>query len=362
MPFRQIIPAILSLLLCFTSLTTMAKKEVPWLLQPTDSIAGTVSFQSVSVADLRWNKNNFGSMQVGFGKRNVIMADSLSVAFPWLAATITQRAIVKQQYELLMVVKAVELKNVVPDLPTVSTVYLNIDWYLGSKGHYALVKKTDSLYEFLSARDSYEGTCFVANYLLTQSIKEIAAITPPPPDSFLLTLPELTTREERARNNFAVYTTPPQTGIYYSQEQFLNNTPADTKFIHKHYGGELALDEFFDQNEKGKRGKNLAGTAYAVYNGEKWYRPCAIADFKEMKRTENNFFYLAIKKGIKPDNYQPIAGIGYSYGIIGALATTAIAGVLEHNQKQKPIPLADALYRMRLDPITGKGQKIERLR
>ena len=359
MSIRLALLIIFSTSLCFNSQTALAKKEVPWLLHPTDSISGAISFRSVRVADMRWNKDNFGMVQIGFGKHPIIMKDSLAAALSWMAATITQQANTRQEHELLIVVKAMELKNGVMDLPNVSTVYLNIDWYLGNKGQYALVKTTDSLYEFLSARDSYEGACFVANYLLTESIKEIATAAPV---SFSLALPDLLAREEQARNNFAVYTMPPQTGIYYTQEQFLNNTPADTNFIHRHYGGDLALDEFFDQNEKGKRGKNLARTVYAVYNGKKWYRPCAIADFKEMKVTRNNFFYQAILKGIKPDNYQSIAGIGYPYGLIGALATTAIAGILQNNQKHKPIPMADALYRMRLDPITGKGQKIERLR
>jgi hypothetical protein len=346
--------------LCFNSQPASAKKEIPFSLQPTDSITGNISFRSVRVEDMRWNKYNFGMVQIGFGKHPIVMEDSLAAALARMATKMTHQSTARQEQELLIVVKALELKNGVTDLPIVSTVYLNLDWYLGDKGRYALVKITDSLYEFLSARDSYEGTCFVANYLLTESIMEIAGTAAPA--AFPLTLADLRSREEQARNSFAVYNMPPRTGVYYTREQFLNNAPADTNFIHRHYGGDLALDEFFDRNEKGKRGKNLAGTAYAVYDGKKWYRPCAIADFKEMKMTGNNFFYQAILKGIRPQNYQPIAGIGYPYGILGALATTAIAGMLQNNQNSKPLPIADALYRMRLDPVTGRGQKIERLR
>lgn len=359
MSFRLVLSIIFSALSCLGQ-TASAKKEVPWLLQPTDSISGAISFRSVRVEDMRWNKNNFGTIQIGFGKRAVVMADSLPEALTHMTASITQRATTRQDYELLIVVRAMELKNGVLDLPIVSTVYLNIDWYLGDKGHYTLVKKTDSLYEFLLPSSRYEGACYVANYLLTESIKEIAASAAPA--SFSLTLPDLQAKEEQSRSKAAVYSMPPQTGIYYTREQFLSNTPADTTFIHKHYGGDLALDEFFDRNEKGKRGKNLAGTVYAIYNGKKWYRPCTNSDFKEMKIIGNDFFYVTILKGIRPDNYQPIAGIGYSYGIIGALATTAVAGILQENQKSKPLPMADALYRMRLDPVTGTGQRIERLR
>ena len=93
-----------------------------------------------------------------------------------------------------------------------------------------------------------------------------------------------------------------------------------------------------------------------------WYRQYTRYDFKEMKVIGKDFFYLAIEKGIRPENYQSLVAIGYPYGMLGALISAVAANQLEEKQNRKPLPIADALYRMRMDPLTGTGKRVERVK
>ncbi|WP_162903151.1 hypothetical protein [Taibaiella koreensis] len=341
-------------LLTLSALSASAKKQIFWTITPTDTLSGNISFGSVRVIDQREDKSNLGTV-LGWGKKGVLTADSLPVALKHMITTMLRTAQPKAEQELLVVVKAITLTDFIKTVRTVGSVYLRIDWYLGQQDRYALALQTDSLYEFPAP----SPIDLLADFFLTESVKEAAALAPPA--AYTLRLPELLATEEQVRAQQPIYKAAPGKGIYYTQEQFRSNSPQSADFIYKHYTGSLYLDEFYLKNEKGKRGRNLADTAYAIYNGEKWFRPYTETDFKEMKRAGNDFYYYAIQKGIHIEDYSAVAGAGASGGILGTLISTAAAKAMQDRQYRKPIPMADALYRMRIDPVTGKGKRVERL-
>lgn len=361
MLFRFVARLYFCFLLLSSAVTTHAKKDAYWPLIPSDSLTGTVSFNAVRVLDEREDKSNFG-LHMGMRKRPITTADSFPLALHKMIDRITQHATQRLDRELLVVVKDIEFKDVIRDIPTISSVYLRADWYLSNGAQYSLVKQTDSLYEFPLPQGYTTTLMAIANFLLTESVKEVAAITTPGPAASQI-LSELLATESRAREMYPIYHTSPQKGIYYTREQFLNNTPQVADFIHKHYGPDLYIDEFFLKDERGKKGRNLADPAcFAIYNGEKWYHPYTQTDFKEMKRAGNDFYYYAIQKGIHLEDYSAVAGAGAGAGLLGTLISTAVAKVLQDREYRKPVPMADALYRMRIDPITGEGKRVERLR
>lgn len=354
-------PCFCLLLLCAT-FTARAKKTINWQPFPTDSLTGSISFNSVRILDQREDKSNLGQSVAGLSKRPFTTTDSLPLTLSNMIGLMSLDVTERKDQELLIIVRNIELRDLTRELPMISTIYLRIDWYLGHGDSYSLVKQTDSLYEFPAQRNATQIVMSVADMLLTESVKEVAAAAPDA--NHFLPLAGLLATEAKARESHAVYNAAPQKGIYYAPDQFLSNTPRAGDFIHKHYGPDLYLDEFFLKDERGKKGRNLADTpsCYAIYNGEKWYRPYTQTDFKEMKRVGNDFYYYAIQKGIHLEDYSAVAGVGAPYGAVGALISTAVAGAFQDRQKRKPIPMADALYRMRLDPVTGAGKRVERLR
>jgi hypothetical protein len=117
-----------------------------------------------------------------------------------------------------------------------------------------------------------------------------------------------------------------------------------------------------EKESKKKKGKNLVDTCFAIYDSvkEKWYHPYSATDFKEMKIKNGDFYYFEIQKGLYVEDYSSLRSAGFQFGAIGALMYTASASALENRQAKKPPKYKDALYRIRLDPVTGKGVRVER--
>jgi hypothetical protein len=354
--------AAMTMLYLFQSGTLHAKKkDVIVSLVPTDTLRGAINFNSVQVIDARKDKTNIGS-PLG-SKWEIKTPDSLSVHLQNFVQSMMAPEVQKGNQDLLVIVRNFRLQDIVKGQPFISTILIDMDCYLGKNGMYVPVVHYDSLYERRLSKEPIQVLAYISGYFFTQTIKE-AAIVQPQPGATAKSIATILSEEDLAKQNIPIYSQAPKAGIYYTIDQFKNNTPGDIAFYHDHFfTGDTHIDRFYLSSEKKKKEKDLSDTVcFAVFNGEKWYRPYTANTFKEMKMTDGDFYYFGISNGLKVEDYSSIAGVGYPYGAIGALLTTGIANVLNENERGKPPVYDDALFRMRLDPLTGKGKKLERVR
>jgi hypothetical protein len=366
MKYSLLITTIILASLCI-AFNSWAKKDEVISLVPTSKLKGNASFDSVVVMDLREQKGNIGNM-LG---TNVATRDSLSIALKNFTQQMIDSASQKQNNRLLILVKALEYKdrirNILNGNLAVSTIHLRLDCYLGNNNGYRHVTGIDSLYEYPSLareKDKLAALNGSLNYLLTMMISAVTIA-----DSNGLSaqsIEQILAAERIVRNTISIYNSAPQKGVYFTSEQFFNNTPVDIGFIHERNCLEACFDRFYipKDNEPKKKRKNLADTAcFAIYDGEKkkWYRPYTATDFKEMKIENGDFYYLEIQKGLYVEDYSSLSSAGFQFGVLGALAYAGAAAILEDKQAKNQYKYKDALYKMYLNPLTGKGVKVERL-
>lgn len=339
------------------SITLHAKKDIIISLQPTDSLSGTISFNTVRVIDTRKDKSNIGHPMAW--KQEFQTKDSLSAAIKNLVQTMVVPGVQKADQDLLIILHGLSLTEVVKEQRMISTIQIDMDCYLGKNDRYVRAAQLDSLYEMPSGNN----LVLLAGYFFTQTIKEVAAINIPA-DAAGKSIAEILSQEANAKRELPIYNQAYKTGVYYTFEQFSNNTPGDTFIYHDHYfTGDTHVDKFYLRSAKKKKEKDLSDTTcYAIYNGEKWFKPYTANTFREMKVIDGDFYYFGISKGVKLEDYSGIAGVGFPYGAIASVVTANIARSLNEKEKRKPLVYDDALFRMRLDPLTGKGKKLERIR
>lgn len=339
------------------SIALHAKKDIIVSLQPTDSLGGTISFNTVRVIDARKDQRNIGHPMAW--KQDFKTKDSLSAEIKNLVQTMMVPGLQKADQDLLIVLHGLSLTEVVKQQQMISTIHIDMDCYLGTNDRYVRVVQLDSLYEMPKGNN----LVLITDYILTQTIKEVAAMDIPA-DASGTSAAGILSQEANARRELPIYNQAYKTGVYYTFEQFSSNTPGDTFLYHDHYfTGDTHVDKFYLRSAKKKKEKDLSDTTcYAIYNGEKWFKPYTANTFKEMKVIDGDFYYFGISKGVKLEDYSSIAGVGYPYGAMATLLTTGIAHIINENQKGKPLVYDDALFRMKLDPLTGKGKKLERIR
>jgi hypothetical protein len=340
------------------SVPLWGKKQAYITFQPISKLAVAVNFDMVSVLDLRVNKSKIGKTSDIFTWVDVTTKDSLSSELKKFVRDMTDLDIPKRNEKLLIVVKNIEYKDMVSFATPVSTIYLNIDCYLGNEQGYELVLNVDSLYEFAAVKGNEGFKIFNENlnYLLTLMVNNVAASK--------VQLSQLQSLEQIISSNgkrkFPVYIDAPHRGIYYSLKQFLDNSPADTSFI---YDPECfrgvrvnCKEKFYLPKEKGseKNGINLAEKCFAIYNDEnkKWYRPINTSTFMPMSFENGDFYFYEIQKGLFIKDYS---------GMRVGLAGTITSAILEGQQRRKPPEFKDALYKIRFNPFTGKGVRVERV-
>lgn len=337
-------------------------KQVIVSIVPADSLQGTISFSSVRVVDARKDKSDIGR-PYSSKKWEIKTPDSLSVHLQNFVQSMMAPVVQKGDQDLLIVVHNFRLQDIVKGQPLISSILIDMDCYLGKNGMYVPAVHFDSLYEMHIPKETIQVLAGVSGYIFTQVIKE-AALVQPQPDIAGKSIAAILSEEDNAKQGLPVYNQVPKAGIYYTFDQFKNNTPGDAEFYHDHYfTGDTHVDRFYLSSAKKKKEKDLSDTVcFAVFNGEKWYRPYTANTFKEMKKIDGDFYYFGISKGLKLEDYSSIGMVGYPYGAIGALITTGVAHVLNEKERSKPPVYDDALFQMRLDPVTGNGKKLDRVR
>jgi len=314
-------------------------------LTPLDTIRNYTVSNRVSVIDMRTNKEDIGYLRNGpFNKKNFQVTprgfDHMLEQFAQITAG---QAAAKGDQTLLIVVRDFSMADR-PIQGEMGTFYGRMDFYLGKNDRYQLVTHVDSFFETsnawdvtgnvkrLAARKMTDWLFLMSDYKIPEGA---AAVTPE----------EIKAAIATERKAYPIYNSEPKTGVYYTLDQFLNNTPGATEFIEKKYStGDRNVSYFYEKGEGKKKGPSLEKSGcYALYNGKKWYKGTS-EGLMEMKYTNGDFYFPEVGHGIRKSDNAAIM-----FGLVGALVESA------SNRK------GNALYRMRLDPATGKGNCTERL-
>jgi hypothetical protein len=354
---------LVALVLLAVPASLFAKKDPIVTITATDTIKGDVSFNTVQVIDLRKDKSNIGKLNQYMGKRVILTKDSLPANLQQLVHTMLSSATSLSARDLLVVVHDLQLQDFVREQPMISTLQLNIDFYLGENGAYMPVPGLDSLYEMHKGKRALDFITAACGYIITEKIKEIAAI-PTPAVTEPKTIAAILSFEEDTKRNIPIYHEPAKDGVYYTYGQFKNNTPAETSVHHERYfAGDAHVDRFYLSSAEKKKEKDLAySNCFAIYFEGKWYKRYTENTFREMKLIDGDFYYYDILKGLKIEDYSSVAAAGMPFGLIGALAATGVALAFQEGQRGKPREYHDALFRMKIVPETGAGRKLERIR
>lgn len=352
--------------LCMMPRSSWAKKEPIVSLVPTTTFKGNVSFDSVDVVDLRLQKDKLGEVNGTFMKRlPVTTQDSLSVSLTRFAHQIVDSAAVKQNNRLLILVHDLKFHDKAQKNQNICTIYLDADCYLADGKGYHRMLAIDSLYDYAAPRDKdmIETLSDNLSYLFTMMVSNMAMVKEM--NSPTQSLEEILIQNTGKRNNFPVYKEPHRAGIYYTLKQFLDNTPADTNFIHDRFcPGSYCYERFYIPTKKELRykGKNLADTTcFAIYDNGKWYRPYTKTDFKEMSFINGDFYYQSVQKGVHVEDYNSLRRTGFQLASLGSVLTATPPTTLEEMQYVNPPKFKDAVYSIRLNPATGNGVRVERI-
>jgi hypothetical protein len=337
-----------------SAFTVIGKKSEIFKLSPTDSITTRASYNKVSVIDLRSDKDFAGK----YLNRDVDFEDNLSASLKKLGLAIIQPASDKEQQELLIVVKDIELRT----LSYIGAVHIRMDLYLGNDNAYRLAGKTDTLFEFPVGQRARQNLTIVTNYILTTSIIA-AGKSYAEQISTVKAMDEILNDDNAFKQSHGIYFESPKKGIYYTYQQFLDNTPVDTVFGHDHYFNyNEHVDNFYLLNEKGKHRKNLSDTAYfAVVDNGRCYKMAKNGGVYEMKMRNGEWSYIEIFQGIPlTTGMNPI---GYQFGALGSLLYAGISTLDNRSAlDSKKVKLESGEYWVRLDPVTGEIFKTMRIR
>jgi len=224
----------------------------------------------------------------------------------------------------------------------VATLFISADFFRGNNGNYRFVTQLNTFYEMFSPRH-------VTDSLLTKTTERIvtffswySVMMPDKSDSKLYSIEQLADKRASIKRSSAIYNASvyPK-GIYYTWEQFLNNTPVDTPFIRwYYYKGEQTINNFYFLNEKGKRGEMIPANTYvAISDGKNiWTR-----DTMGLERMtfEDGDFYM--RKHYKHQYYTAdVNSIIFTFGV-------AVIAFYGHSSNGK---ISLGLYKARFDPFT----------
>lgn len=336
---------LLQALLALLASLACAAGHDEFTLQPVDTIKTHTVFSQVSVIDMRVHKDDIGYLRNGpFNKKNIqVTPGGFDHMLEQFAQITAGQAPSKGDQTLLIVVRDFSMADRPID-GELGTFYSRMDFYLGKNDQYQLAAHVDSFFETTNAWDVTNNVKRLAarkmtDWLFLMSDYKIAEGTP------VSTLETIKARIAAENKAYPVYNEAYKTGVYYTLEQFLNNAPGTTEFVEKKYStGDRNISYFYEKGEGKKKGASLEKSGcYALYNGKKWFKGTS-EGLLEMKYADGNFFFPEVGYGIRKSDNAAIM-----FGLVGALVESA------SNRKGK------ALYRMRLDPVTGKGNCTERL-
>lgn len=336
-------------LLALCSLSRVyAAGEENFKLDILDTFRNSISFHDVNIMDMRIHKENAGYLRMGpFNKKNdLVTPEGFDVMLQQFAMMTTGQAAEKGPETLLIVVRDFSLADR-PIQGELGTFYARLDLFLGQEGRYRRIAHVDSFFETVNAWDVTKNVRRLAARKMTDWLRYAATYTTP--DNVrqaAFTTDEIREQLAAEHGAYPVYRESPKEGVYYTLEEFLNNTPGKSEFIQKdYYMDGIRVSYFYEKEEGKKKGKSLDKdvVCYAIYNSKRWYKKTSDG-LVEMKFTDNDFYFRDIGTGLKKSDDAAIM-----FGMVGAL--------IEGSSSRK----GNALYRMRLDPVTGTGYCTERL-
>ncbi|WP_118973780.1 hypothetical protein [Taibaiella koreensis] len=336
----------LQAVLVLLALKVCAAGHDEFSLKPVDTIKNYTVFNQISVIDMRVNKDDVGYLRNGpFNKKNIqVTPDGFDHMLEQFAQVTAGQAVTKGDQTLLIVVRDFSMADR-PIQGEMGTFYGRMDFYLGKNDQYQLAAHVDSFFETSNAWDVTNSVKRLAARKMTDWLSLLSGYKIPE-GTAVITLSDIEAGIAAEKKPYPIYNSEPKTGVYYTLEQFLNNAPGATEFVEKKYSmGDYNTSYFYEKGEGKKKGASLEKSGcYALYNGKKWYKSTS-EGLTPMKHESGEFFFAEVGHGIRKSDNAAIM-----FGLIGALAEAAAS-----DRK------GNALYRMRLDPATGKGYCIERL-
>jgi hypothetical protein len=322
-----------------------AASEEDFKLDVIDTIKNPIAFNEITVLDLRSDKANLGYLKRGPLNQKVMLVPK--EGFPQMLEQFvkqtTKQAASKGDAILLIVVRDFTLT----DRPTggeMGTFYARMDFYLGSQDRFIHQLHVDSLFETSSGWDVTKNVRRIAAQKTANWLKRMGeTITGEMP---AMTVAEITRGIAAENKEYPIYIETQKIGVYYTLEEFLNNTPGDTAFVQRDDFMDGRKISYFYKKEEGKRrGADLDKIpCYAVYNGKKWFKKTSYG-LTLMKYRDGDFYFPEVGQGLRAND-----DVAIMFGLVGALVAAGTSG-----------SKGNALYNIRLDPKTGGGFCTERL-
>ena len=344
---------ILFLGLCILSNTVFAQHTYTFSFEKPGLAHLQEHSSKLTVIDVRPDKN-IGSVKTGAFNRNAMLITETPFRTMLEAFYDSMQNNQPEDDELVLV-----LYNwIVADNPNsgeIGSMYFDGDFYRGKAGRYAYAGTADSVFEVAAGLDITKKLIAMARVETNRLLQYYgsAKVT----GEFTYDKTSMLERRKKERAQYPVYTAAQfKKGIYYTVEQFINNTPVDTPFKRETLiinNGERKDYQVFYLNAKGKKGKYVKpDTYFAIYDGTMW----SIADGKNnriMKYENDEFLTYKLLPG--PVNKQANAAVA------GALVGGAIGGVIAAGVAGSDRKLADVMYQVKFDPVIKDFVRIKRL-
>lgn len=307
---------------------------------------------SLKVVDQRLDKTDIGYVARGFKARiPLVTGRMLDEYLP--AVYDEMRGGEKGGDQLLLVLYDFEIKDKIGDDQS-GIFYISGDFFRGSGESYRYIASLDSFYEIRSETD-VTTKLLSASKLKIQSLLAAYASMPVVDDK-RYTLADASAKRKTDKQLYPIYTaTDFKKGIYYTVDQFLNNTPIDTLFVRKTYirDNGLKTNYLHYLNEKGRTGKQIdERTFFAAYDGENWWVPninyCTIMHYQNGEFYASKFFNQRYA-----GTYSSAAG--FAFGLVGAIVASSIDMADARRVKKEW-----SLYSGKFDPITKQFKPVDR--
>lgn len=313
-------------------------------------------YNHVRVIDERPDKSNLGLDKIRFNTKLLVTEKPFADELAEFGENLVRKIAPRADNTLLIVLHQFQVESNVKGF--VTTLYLDADYYLSTPlGGYQFLFTVDNLTEVKTTDVRRD-----INILFAHLFNEAANIkvTLPPKDS-IYTQAQAANKLADIKKQLPVYNTSNyKVGVYYTIDQFLNNTPGDTLFKEDdHYVKIGNSPKFYYVDKRGwANGRISEKDFFAVYNGKRWFKSTKDGSFG-MDKIDDDFYFKAEKKSIDAYyNNSPFAAVGYiSGGLVGGMIVGAVVGAVTTTlDKTADVSNEDITQE---NPKNGKGHKTE---
>lgn len=307
------------------------------------TIKGRSQYSHLRVLDMRLDKYNLGFLTRGPFEKKVTLrterplGEMLSEQFTKMLSASKDG---NEEDELLLVLYDVRVESKEGD-DRVGTFFWDGDFY-ARKGYekYLFLGTVDSTYEARPGDHSVnevliKGMRINFGYVLSKYATDTAIAKWP-----LLTETELLARRKNEKNKYKIYESKNdfRKGVYFTEEQFLNNEPVDTPFYIKRYAKSASPKRFWSvyvyDTLSGKKVQIPSADVFAVYDGENWVSGMS-HEFTSMEFKNGEFYAVKWCKGVR--DLMPGAFLmGAVGGILVALDEMKHPGLTEYYTRYNP--------------------------